>query len=39
MLRLLAGLAIFIYWLRSLLNQTPEEYEDIWWSVEQDDMW
>lgn len=36
MIKLFAGAAIFIYWLVCIVKQTPEEYEEIRWSVEEE---
>ena len=39
MIRIIAGVVIFIYWLGSLAKQTPEEYEEIRRSVEEEEKW
>lgn len=39
MIRLIAGAAALIYWIVCLANQTPEEYEEIRWAVEEEEKW
>ena len=37
MVRIILSAAALIYWIICLTNQSPEEYEEIKWSVEEEE--